>query len=104
MPQVKFSARGPRAATQTQTSPRFGSGSGRESKLYASVCLDRLSRVPYLSNPASVNGVVRGARKLLQPLSQPDSGHQHHIHLTDNDNGDYSCSKSLHNEMALTLT
>ena len=60
--------------------------------------------MPYLSNPASVNGVARGARELLQPLSQPDSGHQHHLNLTDNDNGDYSCSKSLHIEMALTLT
>ena len=64
----------------------------------------RLSRVPYLSNPASVNGEARGARELLQPLSQPDSGRQHHLNFKDNDNGDYLCSKRLHNEMVLTLT
>ncbi len=46
-------------------------------------------------------------RYLLQPLSQPDSDgrHHHHLNLMDNDNGDYyPYSKSLHNEMALTLT
>ena len=92
MPQVMFSARGQLT------------GSGRESKLYVSVCLDRWSRVPHLSNPASVNRVARGAQELLQPWSQPDPGRQHHVNLTDNDNGEYPCSKSLHTEMALTFT
>ena len=41
---------------------------------------------------------------LLQSLTQPDSGCHHHINLMDNDNGNYSYSKSLHNEVALTIT
>ena len=36
----------PRSDTNTNK-PEFGSASGRESKFYASVCPDRLSRVPY---------------------------------------------------------